>query len=254
MSKNLSAMSWTRLHRRGPHWDLIKTSPESLKLCQNMLAYAQDERPNMREVLQNAWFEKPPHQLHTVPVAKFEPFLQAVIHQKTKQSLLLQLAASLPFTKSSMILDFFSRIDLDDSGSIDEDEWLSYFQELGIKDAKLIRKVFEILDVDKDGTLYLTEFSAGALLLFKNVLDDRLEALFKRHDTDSNGILDQSEAQQFLEAVSAATDLQGAFTPEAEEFLRHGNVTYPMLREYLLGKDSNSTPSTRKSSRVEAWG
>ena len=63
--------------------------------------------------------------------------------------------------------------------------------------------------MDKDGSLSFSEFSAGALLLFEDALEDELTVLFSSYDSDSDGILSREEAERFLDSVKAATDLGG---------------------------------------------
>mmetsp|Transcript_58276 Transcript_58276/g.103486 ORF Transcript_58276/g.103486 Transcript_58276/m.103486 type:complete len:693 (-) Transcript_58276:160-2238(-) len=248
MARSLTPSAWTRLHKRGPKWDEVKTSGESRELVKSMLSYDEIERPTMSEILQHPWFTKAVHELQTVPPGKFQPFFQACKLQRSRQALLLEIASRLPFSKSQKIIDMFSEIDVDSTGSIDLKELMSYMAVMGIHDQDLVREVFNSLDVDKDGSLSFSEFSSGALLLFKDVLEDQLAELFNSHDANGDGILDANEAEGFLEAVQVVTDLKG-ITSEAEMFLRSGRITFEQLREYLLGPTIQSRASTARSAR-----
>merc|ERR1712078_78906 len=92
----------------------------------------------------------------------------------------------------------FESFDTDKDGSLSKAEVRAAFSEMGMCDQDLVARIFNTLDVDSDGLLALSEFSAGVLVFFKDLLDDRLHALFARRDRDGNGFLDAEEAKEFL--------------------------------------------------------
>jgi len=248
MARSVSASAWTRLHKRGPKYDAMKTSADSRDLCQAMLTYREQDRPTMLEVLNHSYFKKASHQLATVPAQNFGPFMAACKMQRARQGLLLEIAARLPFSKSSEIINLFSDVDTDHSGTIGKRELVDYFARIGINDQELVQETFNVLDVDKDGALSFSEFAAGALLLFKDTLEDQLYNIFTQFDSDGSGVLTSKEAAGFLANVRSMTDLEG--NSQAEEFLRNGNISFAQLRDYLLGPSSpSSKPSTARSSQ-----
>merc|ERR1712232_1133699 len=126
-----------------------------------------------------------------------------------------------------------------------------YLLSMGIEDEALIEEMFKALDMDQDGRLSFSEFAAGALLLFKDMLEERLHMLFQCHDSGHDGALDVKEARNFLNDVLATldTDSQGSSAKALDEVMgsRKGKkVTYEELREYVLG--SGTMVSSRASS------
>eukprot|EP00931_Biecheleriopsis_adriatica_P056261 TRINITY_DN33331_c0_g1_i1.p1 TRINITY_DN33331_c0_g1~~TRINITY_DN33331_c0_g1_i1.p1 ORF type:complete len:727 (-),score=178.01 TRINITY_DN33331_c0_g1_i1:76-2256(-) len=251
MSKHMVASAWTRLHRRGAKWDEMKTCGDSKALCKAMLSYNEEDRPTMKEVLDHPYFQKAVAELKAVPASKFKPLMDIVKMQRTRQSLLLEIASRLPISKSNDIIQIFSDIDTGHTGTIALPELVAYFAKIGIHDKDLVRKTFDCLDVDKDGSLSFSDFASGALLLFKDLLEDQLEAAFKRHDQDGDGILDRAQAEAFLDGVQAATDMNGKFTEEAQQFLKSGQIDFKQIRDYLVGPSVTSTPaSSSRPSKV----
>merc|ERR1712083_373156 len=58
--------------------------------------------------------------------------------------------------------------------------------------------MFTALDCDGNGSLSFSEFSAGVLLLFKDILDDGLHALFDERDKNGDGELSRDEIKDLL--------------------------------------------------------
>merc|ERR1712190_483460 len=156
-----------------------------------------------------------------------------------KRTMLLELASRLPMNRAGKIVDIFKRFDSDGDASLNKEEIRRTFAEMGIRDEAVCDKIFQTLDVDSDGVLSFSEFSAGLLVLFKDLLDDRLHKLFLRRDKDGRGYLDYDEAIEFLsnstsmltkEANSRSFDL-------LDKLLKGGQtqIRYEDLREKLLG-------------------
>ncbi|CAE7443791.1 CPK8 [Symbiodinium natans] len=247
MANTLQPSAWTRLHKRGPKWDDMKTCADSKVLCKAMLQYDEGERPSMAQVLQFSYFQIAAHELKFVPPEKFASFLNAHKLHRARQGLLLEIAARLPFRRAGEIIRMFSEVDEDKTGTITLDELMAYFAKVGIHDEDL-DKTFAALDVDKDGLLSFSEFAAGALLLYQDALEDELHMLFETCDKDNDGILNTQEAETFLGSVRAATDLGGKVSSRTEAFLQSGQISFQQLKEFLMAPLS-SRPSSAASSR-----
>jgi serine/threonine protein kinase len=239
MAQSMNPKQWIRLHKRGPDWALIKTSGPGRNLCQQMLTFDEATRPAMVECIKHDWFETPRHMLGTVTPAQFqelESFCQA---NALKRSIMLELASRLPIEQAGNVVDIFKRFDVDGDGCISPDELQSGFSEMGIHDKGVIAKIFKTLDVDGDGHLSFSEFAAGVLLIFKDLLDDRLFSLFQRRDVDSNGYLDEQEAREFFASVTSMLDEEAnAKSFKVLNELCNGSqtkISYADLREKLLG-------------------
>jgi calcium-dependent protein kinase len=237
MTRNMTAAAWTRLHKRGPNWNLVRTSAESQDLCKAMLTYEESARPSMSKCLQHVFFQKPAHELNVVPSHQFRPLIAATKNQKTRQLLLLELASRLPIAKSAEIIELFDELDEDRSGTLTLQELSQYFRKIGIEDQDFVRKTFDALDIDGDGILTFTELAAGALLLFKDLLDDQLHSLFEQHDLDSDGQLNSREAKMFLQDVDAARCLDGRRNTNLDGLLRSGKIQFEDLRKFIFSDD-----------------
>ncbi|CAK9029658.1 Lon protease (ATP-dependent protease La), partial [Durusdinium trenchii] len=216
MASSIQPSAWTRLHKRGPRWEDMKTCADSKTLCKAMLQYQESDRPTMAEALEFPYFQTATHELKFVAPEKFANFLNAHKLHRARQGLLLEIASRMPFQRAGEIIRMFSEVDKDRTGTITLDELIAYFDAAGIPHDDLA-KTFQVLDVDKDGTLSFSEFSTGALLLFQDALEDELHMLFASYDSNNDGILTTSEAETFLDSVRAATDLGGRMelAPEA---------------------------------------
>jgi len=158
---------------------------------------------------------------------------------KLKRTLLLEIASRLPMNKADKVLQIFNQFDVDKDACLSKQELRSTFEEMGIHEQSLVDRVFNTLDVDSDGLLSVSEFSAGVLIFFKDLLDDRLHAMFRRRDRDSNGYLDEKEAKEFLASCTAMLTKganQRSFDTLAK-LLQGGKtkIHYEDLRDNLLG-------------------
>lgn len=83
------------------------------------------------------------------------------------------------------------KLDTDNSGAIDKDEFLAI---PGIKENKLARRVVDIFDENKGGDIDFKEFVTG-LSVFSSAgsVDDKLMFLFKIYDMDNDGYISNGE-------------------------------------------------------------
>ncbi|CAK0797213.1 unnamed protein product [Prorocentrum cordatum] len=239
---------WLKLAERGPNWNLVKTSPQSRMLCKAMLSFAEKDRPTMKKVAQNA-YPALQTKLKLVPPEQFTPLTTFCSQQKAKRSLLLELASRLPMSRSQDIIEMFEGLDVDRSGEIEEAELEEMFLKMGVEDKDLIHRTFEALDCNNDGSLSFSEFAAGALLLFKDMLEESFRAMFVGHDLDGNGKLEPAEAREFLQGVAAAMNPSGDDPALVEVLLAEvmaagdgSKVTYEQLRDVVLGGALAATP------------
>lgn len=247
---------WLKLAERGPNWNLVKTSPQSRMLCKAMLVFADKARPTMKKVAQNQYFGIKETTLKLVPHEQFAALTNFCSEQQAKRSLLLELATRLPMSKSTDIINLFEGLDVDRSGEIEEAELEEMFRKMGVEDKELAHRTFEALDCNKDGSLSFSEFAAGALLLFKDMLEDTFQSMFNGYDLDRNGGLEPEEARMFLEGVGAAMNPSGDDPALVESLLAEvmaagdgSKVTYEQLRDVVLG---GVAPVSRRGSGAAA--
>merc|ERR1711959_680605 len=129
------------------------------------------------DCLKHPWF-----QCSSVAKSKISPQQFATLKSfceetKLQRTLLLEIASRLPIEKAGKVVAMFKSFDSDKDGSLSKAEVRAAFSEMGMCDQDLVARIFSTLDVDSDGLLELSEFSAGVLVFFKDLLDDRLRAL-----------------------------------------------------------------------------
>jgi len=257
MATSMNPQAWVRLHKRGPDWSKIKASNQGKALCKRMLQYKDSDRPSMRECGDDEWFTMNERELSLIPPAQFAPFAALCHQQGVKRKLLLEIASRLPMDQASMIVEMFETLDTNNDGVLSPMELRKLFIKMGVEDPELCDRTFKALDADSDGSLTFTEFAAGALVLFKDKLEDSLMQLFKRYDPNNDGTLDRVEATSFLQGSMRAMGLEGhdsspdAYVDKILQGSASKSITFDQLRTYMLGGNScASTPmSTARSSR-----
>lgn len=102
----------------------------------------------------------------------------------------------------------FMKLDTDNSGAIDKDEFLAI---PGIGQNPLARRVVDIFDENKGGDIDFKEFVTG-LSVFSSAgsVDDKLKFLFKVYDIDNDGYISNGELFIVLRLMVAdsLTDVQ----------------------------------------------
>jgi len=245
-ANSFNPKDWIALQRKGPRWDRIKTSGPSVELCRTMLKFGEADRPNMAECLKHRWFSLVVKELKSVSPAQLAPLKKFSETNALKRAVLYEIAARLPMKSADKIVKFFSNLDENSDGSIDKAELERGLKQLGLKDPDVLSKTFQLLDVDGDGVLSLNEFSAGVLLVFSDLLEDRFRALFRRYDEDCDGHLDREELRKLLSSSAplatgihngAASRQGGGEEQTLEEMLRgsDGHLSYEEVKRKILG-------------------
>jgi len=239
MASSMKPVMWTRLHKKGADFSRIISSAQGKELCKLMLTYSDVERPSMAECLKHEWFHTEDHVMKIVPPAHFQALQSFCNEAALKRTLLLEIASRLPMARCAEIVEMFESFDADRDGTLTPAEIERAFKSLGIKDDRLIAKIFKSLDLDNDGYLSFSEFAAGVLSVFGDLLEDRLLALFKEYDRDADGLLDQAELKDFLANTTALLkkDSKSRSTTMLQDLLTGDTkIKYEDLRDKLLGK------------------
>merc|ERR1712056_160079 len=100
--------------------------------------------------------------------------------------------------RAGRIVEVFKGLDANGDGRMSKRELQDAFVQVGLNDEALLRRTFHALDLDGDGILSFSEFTAGVLVVFRDLLEERLWTLFRRYDDDGDGMLDREEAQALL--------------------------------------------------------
>jgi len=239
MAMSLDAKEWARIAKKGPDWSLVKTSPQGKDLCEKMLTFSDSQRPSMKQCLQHEWFSCHGHTLQRVVA----PAQLSALHKFTEmtalsQSMLLEIAGRLPMERAEKIVGVFEAFDANKDGAISKQELQQGFTRLGMKDQGLLENTFKALDVDGNGSLSFSEFAAGILLMFKDLLEGRFRALFKRHDKNSDGMMSRDEVRAFLSVARTLSkkDTQGNHQDVIDKLFpgNSSKVSYEDLRRLVL--------------------
>ncbi|CAE7784320.1 ncsA [Symbiodinium sp. CCMP2592] len=113
----------------------------------------------------------------------------------------MEVASKLPIERAERIAKVFEKIDENSDGSISMEELSRLFSQMGLKDRTLQNRAFQTLDINGDGVLSFSEFSAGVLTVYTDLLEDRFLELFRRHDINGDGMLSRAEFEAFMEKV-----------------------------------------------------
>ena len=234
--RSMSAKDWQSLHRFGPNWKKVKTSALSRRLCQEMLTYADKSRPSMLQCLEHKWFAAEPEKLKALEVKELKQLQDFAKESALRRAVMMEVASKLPIERAERIAKVFERVDENHDGGISLEELQRLFSSMGLKDKALQAKTFEMLDINGDGVLSFSEFAAGVLTVFTDLLEERFLELFRRHDLDSDGQLSRSELEVFLEKVLPLANRSVQQSSDPIDLFDHDLVTFEELKEKLLPK------------------
>lgn len=101
----------------------------------------------------------------------------------------------------------FRKIDKDQSGDLDIEEFLSLPQ---LTLNPLVRRVVSIFDKNKDGSISFEEFVTGLSTLYSNNEEAKLQFAFKVYDIDDDGFISNGELFTVLKMMVGTnlSDLQ----------------------------------------------
>lgn len=117
--------------------------------------------------------------------------------------------------KRKLVIKMFKEGDIDNNGTLDFQEFMDYIQaarQMSVEaqpkqiDDSKVKKVFDLMDKDSDGTITCEELKlayAGILLMAGESVDSRRVSKwatrnFKKYDTDGSATLDLDEFKQLL--------------------------------------------------------
>jgi len=133
---------------------------------------------------------------------------------------------------------------------------------MGLDDPDLAERTFKIMDLDGDGTLAFTEFSSLVLLMFKDLMEDRMNKMIAEYDSDGNKDLDPEEMRRFINDITGVINTKGGALPgrsadmvgELQEASR-GGVSYDQVYGRLLdSRTGSSGPSGAAAAPIAAVG
>ncbi|CAK9045655.1 Calcium-dependent protein kinase 27 [Durusdinium trenchii] len=156
---------------------------------------------------------------------------------KVAKAVIMEVASKLPIERAERIAKAFERFDEDHNGGISLEELQRLFAKMGLKDKSLQTRAFQALDINGDGDLSFSEFAAGVLRVFTELLEERFLELFRRYDLDSDGMLSRAELEKFVEKVLPLANRSVQQSPEAaisQLFGDQESISFEELRTQLL--------------------
>lgn len=110
----------------------------------------------------------------------------------------------LPKNEELRLKKMFENIDEDGDGTLDRDELLKgmtelYNEEVAIKEVK---RIFDAADIDNSGRLDFTEFKCAFVKKELLIQEDKLMEMFKRYDKDDSGSISLDEFKATFENLA----------------------------------------------------
>lgn len=238
LARSFDPRDWRALHKRGPDWSRLMHVDIAKSLCHDMLTFDERSRPSMVACLASEWYRQREQAQAVIPAGCFGRLERFCQESDLKRAIMFEIASRLPLRQADRVVQFFKTVDADRDGHISRSELAAGFEAVGLKGGKTLERTFQALDIDGDGILSLHEFSAGVLMIFTDLLEERFRALFRKYDRDGNGALDGREAADFVAAASHLLARQGRGSVEevAQRVLREcGNaLSYETAKAKLL--------------------
>jgi len=102
--------------------------------------------------------------------------------------------------KSASIFQMLADMDADGSGAIDFGEWLSLMtKRVSDKDSRAnINKIFALFDDERTGYISIKNLRRISQEIGENVVDEELQELINRADTDHDGLVSEEEFYTIL--------------------------------------------------------
>ena len=102
--------------------------------------------------------------------------------------------------KSASIFQMLSDMDADGSGAIDFSEWLGLLtKRVSDKDSRAnINKIFALFDDERTGYISIKNLRRISQEIGENVVDEELQELINRADTDHDGLVSEEEFYTIL--------------------------------------------------------
>lgn len=207
-----------------------------------MLTFQEAGRPTMAECLLHDWFKIGDHEMLSVSAEQFASLASFYRETAVKRALFFEIASRLPIECGQSVAEIFNEFDTDRNGIVSREELRSFFKRLGLHDQDLADRTFEALDVNQDGALSFSEMSSGVLIFFRDLVDERLRALFlERWDGKGDG-LNAEGLRAFFHGAAKLHSISGARSAQImrqlEQESQRRRIRFDEVRDLLLGTAS----------------
>lgn len=153
---------------------------------------------------------------------------KAILRSDEVTSLLTSI--NLKPSEAKYFLNLFYTIDLDKGGTIDLSEFYSHF---GVEKTPFTDRAFSVLDEDQSGELDFHEFLAGIWSLCSGSDRDQVLFLFSLFDEDNSNSLDDAEVESALRMLHNSDPLPEDIQ-ESFDHLLSAQVSYKVSANFLI--------------------
>jgi len=130
-----------------------------------------------------------------------ENMAQFVHHNKFKQAILQFISTQFDLKKEEEDLrNIFKEFDKSNKGVISKEDFKAQLEKIYgvVISSEMADEVFQQLDLDNSGSISYNEFITSVIGNRKNITEERLEKAFKMLDKDNNGLLSVDEIKSFF--------------------------------------------------------
>lgn len=186
-----------------PQWD--KISEEAKDLIKHMLCDPK-ERYSAQEVLNHPWVKNlSPNSSSALTNLNVENLKTYVNTNKLKKAALTFIASRLKDDDVKVLKDIFNALDINQDGTLTLEEVRNGMSKL--KDANLnFEEIFKSIDTDGSGVINYTEFLAATMDQKVYMKEERMYEAFKAFDKDGSGKISISEIKSILNAKDNETE------------------------------------------------
>lgn len=165
-----------------PVWAVI--SHDAKDFVSSLIVLDPKKRLNAKQALEHPWFANAAALSNDLPPAELMEGIEASLMNYAKASELKKLALNVIAHKSSseeivMLRTAFTHFDTEQDGYVTRDEFRNALKECNL-DETTLTKVFDGIDVDKNGSISYTEFLAAVLEARTNIDEERVADAFDR--------------------------------------------------------------------------
>jgi calcium-dependent protein kinase len=175
-------------------WMLI--SKEAKELISMMLS-PEDQRPTATQVLEHPWFFSVDSFEEKELDINIDKFVKYVHTNKLKKVVLTFIASRLKDNEVAHLREIFELFDINKDGSITYEELEEGLMKLNI-DCGNVKEIFNSMDTDKSGRIDYTEFLAATLDEKVYLKERRLFEVFSAFDKDESGTISKDELIKLL--------------------------------------------------------
>lgn len=211
-------------------WDLV--SKEAKEFICKLLEYDPKKRLSASKALEEPWINKNKNSLsdNSLPIKCLQNMKNFHAKKKLQQATLTYIVHNLlSKQEKNALLEMFQQFDTNGDGVLSREEITNgYKQFMPFSEVeKEVDRIFEEVDIDKNGTIDYNEFVLASMNS-KNLVDKaRLENTFKMFDKDGNGsisadeikaVLGQSIDPKLISEMISEVDEDGNGEIDLEEF------------------------------------